>query len=81
MDIAVHVRRSLQGDRLATDGSRHSAADDDLLAGDHTGHLSFLADDHFRRLHIAFYFTVHLQHAAADDFQALTNDLEIVPDH
>ena len=80
VDIAVHFRRGLQGNCLTADDAGDLAAHDNLAAGDHSRHLTFLAYDDLGSLDIAFDLTVDLQDTPADDLQPLTDDLEVVAD-
>jgi hypothetical protein len=78
MDVGFDVTGGLQGNRLSTDDARDSAAHDDLLARDHSRHLSFLTDDDLGRANVTFNLTIDLQAAAANDLEPLANNLEIV---
>jgi hypothetical protein len=78
VDVAVNLRRGLEGDRLRADDARDRAAHDNLSTRDHPRYLAPLADDYFGRVNVAFDLTIHLQQAPADDPQSLANDLEVV---
>jgi hypothetical protein len=71
----------LQRNRLSTDDAGDLVAHDDLAARDHSRHLPYLADDDLGRLDIAFDLAVDLQDTPTDNFQPLTNDLEVVADN
>ena len=81
VDVAINLRRSLKGDRLSADNAGHPATHDDLSTRDHSRDLSFLTDDHLGRLHVTFDLAVDLEHAATDDLEPLSDDLEVVADH
>ena len=51
----------LERNVLRTNDARDFAANDDLLAGDHTSHLALLTDDDFHSLDVAFDLAVDLQ--------------------
>ena len=70
----------LERNVLRTNDARDFAANDDLLAGDHTSHLALLTDDDFHSLDVAFDLAVDLQGSAADDLESLPHDLQIVAD-
>jgi hypothetical protein len=78
MDVGFNVTGGLQGNRLSTDDARDSAAHDDLLARDHSRHLSFLTDDDLGCPNVTFNLTIDLQAAAANDLEPPANNLEIV---
>src|SRR5215470_15994923 len=78
MDVAVHLRRGLQGNRLSADDAGDLAAHDNLATGDHSRHLPFLANDDLGCLDIAFNLAIDLQDAPADDLQTLADDLEVI---
>ena len=60
---------------------RDVAADDHIMSSNHPGHLAPLTDNHLHSLHVTLDLPVDLQHAAADNFQPLPRDLEVVADH
>jgi hypothetical protein len=71
----------LESDILPADHPGDRSAYDDLSAGDHSRNLALFADDYLSSLNVTFNFTVYLQHASADNPEALANDPKIVPDH
>ena len=70
----------MESNVLRTNDARDFPADNNLLAGDHTGYLALLADDDFHRLDVALDLAVDLQGPAADDLEPLPHDLEVVAD-
>jgi hypothetical protein len=78
VDIAFNMGRGLQGNRLATHDTRDLAANDYVLAGNHTSDFALLTDYDLRTLHVAFDLSVDLQDTAADDLEPLSGDLEII---
>jgi hypothetical protein len=80
VDVASNFGCRLKSNVLRADDAGDFAAYDDLLARDHTGQLALLPYDDLSRLHIALDLAIDLQGAAADDFEPLPNDLEIVAD-
>jgi len=81
VDVALNLRRSLQGDRLSADNAGDLATHDDLSTRDHSRHLSSLTDDHLGRLHVTFDLAVDLKHATTDDLEPVSDDLEVVSNH
>ena len=80
VDVALYVGRRLQRHRPGANGPRCRAAHDHALGGDGARHPPLLANDDLGAGDVAFEIAVDLQHAAANDLQALTGDFEIVAD-
>ena len=80
MKVAFDLRLGVQGDAFCANGAGYFAIDENLLPGDQARYFTLFADDDLGSLHVAFDLTVDLQNSAADDFQPLADDAEIVAD-
>src|SRR5215813_1816811 len=61
MDVPLHLRRGLECNRLSTDDTRDLAADDNLLACNHSCHSAVLTDNNFSRHHVTLDLSVDLK--------------------
>jgi len=81
MDVGFDVTRRLQSNRNPTNVSGNGAAHDDPLGRDRPRDPALLADDHLGAPNVALNFSIDLQCALADDFEALADDLQIIANH
>jgi hypothetical protein len=71
----------LQGDGFATNDPRDCAADDYLLARDHSGHFALVTDYDFSGQYVTLNLPVDLKDTTTYDPQTLADDLEVVTDY